>query len=45
MRAVTWHGKHDVRVDTVPEPKIVNLARHYHQDHRYRHLRLGPAPL
>jgi threonine dehydrogenase-like Zn-dependent dehydrogenase len=24
MRAVTWHGKHDVRVDTVPDPKIVN---------------------
>jgi len=24
MRAVTWHGKHDVRVDTVPDPQIVN---------------------
>jgi threonine dehydrogenase-like Zn-dependent dehydrogenase len=24
MRAVTWHGKHDVRVDTVPDPEIVN---------------------
>ena len=24
MRAVTWHGKHDIRVDTVPDPKIVN---------------------
>ena len=24
MRAQTWHGKHDVRVDTVPDPKIVN---------------------
>jgi threonine dehydrogenase-like Zn-dependent dehydrogenase len=22
MRAVTWHGRHDVRVDTVPDPKI-----------------------
>ena len=22
MRAVTWHGKHDVRVDTVPDPTI-----------------------
>src|SRR4051812_7653155 len=22
MRAVVWHGKRDVRVDTVPEPKI-----------------------
>ena len=24
MRAVTWHGRHDVRVDTVPDPQIVN---------------------
>ena len=24
MRAVTWHGRHDVRVDTVPNPEIVN---------------------
>ena len=22
MRAVTWHGKRDVRVDTVPDPTI-----------------------
>ena len=24
MRALTWHGKHDVRVDTVDDPEIVN---------------------
>lgn len=24
MKAVTWHGKNDVRVDVVPEPKVVN---------------------
>ena len=24
MRALTWHGKEDVRVETVPDPKIVN---------------------
>jgi threonine dehydrogenase-like Zn-dependent dehydrogenase len=24
VRALTWHGKHDVRVDTVPDPQIVN---------------------
>ncbi len=24
MRAVTWHGEEDVRVDEVPEPEIVN---------------------
>jgi threonine dehydrogenase-like Zn-dependent dehydrogenase len=23
MKAVTWHGKRDVRVDTVPDPRIV----------------------
>jgi threonine dehydrogenase-like Zn-dependent dehydrogenase len=22
MRAVTWHGRRDVRVDTVPDPEI-----------------------
>lgn len=24
MRALTWHGKHDVRVETVDDPKILN---------------------
>ena len=24
MRAVTWHGTHDVRVDSVPDPEIIN---------------------
>ena len=24
MRALTWHGKHDVRVETVADPEIVN---------------------
>lgn len=24
MRALTWHGRHDVRVDTVPDPVLVN---------------------
>src|SRR4030088_804706 len=24
MRAVTWHGKTDVRVENVPDPKIIN---------------------
>ena len=24
MRALTWHGKHDVRVETVDDPKIIN---------------------
>ncbi|MDS0258174.1 glutathione-dependent formaldehyde dehydrogenase [Haloarcula sp. S1CR25-12] len=24
MRALTWHGKHDIRVEDVPRPEIVN---------------------
>ncbi len=24
MRALTWHGKHDVRMDTVADPEIIN---------------------
>ena len=24
MKALCWHGKNDVRVDTVPDPKIIN---------------------
>ncbi|HZV32933.1 MAG TPA: zinc-dependent alcohol dehydrogenase [Verrucomicrobiae bacterium] len=24
MKAVCWHGKHDVRVENVPDPKIIN---------------------
>ena len=24
MRAITWHGRHDVRVETVPDPELVN---------------------
>ena len=24
MRALTWHGTHDVRVDTVDDPEIIN---------------------
>ena len=24
MKAVTWHGKHDMRVESVPDPEIIN---------------------
>ena len=24
MKAVAWHGKHDVRVETIPDPEIIN---------------------
>ncbi|MFG2887963.1 zinc-dependent alcohol dehydrogenase [Streptomyces sp. NPDC048248] len=26
MRALTWHGRRDVRIDTVPDPKIVDAT-------------------
>lgn len=26
MKALCWHGKYDVRVDTVPDPTIVDPA-------------------
>ena len=45
MRAVTWHGRHDVRVDTVPDPEIVNPRDCDHQDHLDRDLRLRPSSL
>lgn len=24
MKALGWHGKHDVQIDKVPEPHIIN---------------------
>ena len=32
MRALCWHGKDDVREDTVPDPKIEHPAGCHHQD-------------
>lgn len=31
MKAVCWHGSKDVRVDTVPEPKIINYEIFKHK--------------
>ena len=45
MKAVTWHGKRDVRVDTVPDPTIEEPTDAIVRDHVDRHLRLRPAPL
>ena len=36
MRALCWHGKSDVRVDTVPDPEDRGPARRHHQDHLHR---------
>ena len=44
MKAVTWHGKRDVRVDTVPDPRS-RAHRRDHRDHLDQHLRVRPAPL
>ena len=43
MRALCWHGKGDIRCDTVADPKIED-ARDVSQGLELRHLRLGPAP-
>ena len=45
MKAVTWHGKRDVRVDTVPDPKIQEADRRDHRGHVDQYLRIRPAPL
>ena len=45
MKAVCWYGTEDVRVETVPDPKILNPRDAIVTHHRHGHLRLGPAPL
>jgi len=43
MRALTWHGKHDVRMDTVPDPEIIEPAGCDHRSHVDRDLWIGPS--
>ena len=45
MKAVTWHGTHDVRVDTVPDPSIRAAHRRDRPGHVDRDLRLRSAPV
>ena len=45
MKAVTWHGKRDVRVDTVPDPTIQEADRRDHRNHLDEYLRIRSAPL
>ena len=45
MRALTWQGKRDVRVEEVPDPVIAGADRRDRADHLDRDLRLGPAPV
>ena len=45
MKALTWHGKRDVRVDTVPDPTDRAADRRDHPRDLDRPVRFGPAPL
>ena len=45
MKALCWHGKSDMRYETVPDPENRGPARRHHQGHGLRHLRLRPAHL
>ena len=45
MRAVTWHGKRDVRVETVPDPTIQEPTDAIIRVTSSRPVRLRPAPL
>ena len=45
MKALCWHGKHDVRVENVPDPKILNPRDAIVKITTDRDLRLRPAPL
>ena len=45
MKALTWHGKRDVRVDNVPDPTIEQPTDAIVRITSTGHLRLGPAPL
>ena len=45
MKAVTWHGKRDVRVEEVPDPRIQEPTDAIIKVTTHRHLRLRPAPV
>ena len=45
MRAVTWQGKREVSVETVPDPKIEQPTDAIIKVTSHQHLRLGSAPL
>ena len=45
MKALTWQGVSDVRVDDVPDPTIQEPTDVDRPDHLDRPVRLGPAPV
>ena len=45
MKALCWHGKKDIRCDTVPDPQIEDPRDAIIKVTQLRHLRLRPAPL
>ena len=45
MKAATWQGPRDIRVEEVPDAAIVDADRRDHPGHHHRSVRLRPAPL
>ena len=45
MRALCWHGKGDIRCESVPDPKIEDPRDAIIKVTGLRDLRLRPAPL
>ena len=45
MKALTWQGVSDVRVDEVPDPDDPGPHRHHRPHHLDRPVRIGPAPV
>ena len=43
MKALCWHGTRDVRIDTVPDPRIEDKGDILIKGNRDRHLRVGLA--
>ena len=41
MKALVWHGKEDIRCDTVSDPEIEDPATRDREDYELRHLRVG----
>ena len=45
MKALCWHGKSDIRVETVPDPRIEDPRDAIVRHHNDLHLRFRPAPV
>ena len=45
MRAVCWNGKKDVRVETVPDPEIINPRDAIHKNRAHCDLPFRSTPV